>query len=133
GGVRGSRGAGGVRGGRRKIARELGAGAIAVLEGRAFCYSDSRGDVPSGSIGGFVVADTRFLSTWVLTIDGEPLSVLRSDAVDYYSAVFVLSNPALQDMPKNVMSVRRSRFVGADLHEEISIHSFADEPLRFEL
>src|SRR5262249_60948229 len=88
---------------------------------------------PSVAIGGFVVADTRFLSTWVLTIDGEPLSVLRSDAVDYYSAVFVLSNPALQDMPKNVMSVRRSRFVGADLHEEISIHSFADEPLRFEL
>ncbi len=104
-----------------------------MLEGRAFCYSDPRGDVPPGSIGGFVRADTRFLSTWVLTIDGEPPPILRSDAVDYYSAVFFLTNPALGDLPKNIMSIRRSRFVGGDLHEEIDIHSFSDEPLRFEV
>ncbi len=125
--------AGGVPSAKRIIPPELGAGAIAVLEGRAFCYSDSRGDVPQGSIGGFVVADTRFLGTWVLTIDGEPLPVLRSDAVDYYSAVFVLTNPAVSDLPRNILSVRRSRFVGADLHEEITIHSFSDDPLGFEL
>jgi glycogen debranching enzyme len=129
----GAAAASGVPSAKRIIPPELGAGAIAVLEGRAFCYSDSRGDVPPGSIGGFVVADTRFLSTWVLTIDGEPLPILRSDAVDYYSAVFVLTNPAVSDLPKNVLSVRRSRFVGADLHEEITIHSFSDEPLRFDL
>ena len=125
--------AAGVPGARRIIPPELGAGAIAVLEGRAFFYSDPRGDVPPGSIGGFVRADTRFVSTWVLTIDGEPLPVLRSDAVDYYSAVFFLSNPARGDLPKNTMSVRRSRFVGGDLHEEIDIHSFSEDPLRFEL
>src|SRR3954463_2695621 len=129
----GEKEAAGVPTAKRVIPPELGAGAIAVLESRSFVYSDSRGDVPPGSIGGFIRADTRFLSTWVLTIDGEPLPVLRSDAVDYYSAVFFLTNPALEDLPKNVMSVRRSRFVGGDLHEEGNIHSFADEPLRFEL
>jgi len=123
----------GVPGARRVIPPELGADAIAVLEGRAFCYSDPRGDVPAGSIGGFVRADTRFISTWVLTIDGSPLPILRSDAVDYYSAVFFLTNPLLPGLPKNALSVRRSRFVGGDLHEQVNIHSFSDEPLGFEL
>src|SRR5262249_60896447 len=82
---------------------------------------------------GFVRADTRFISSWMLTIDGQPLPILRSDTVDYYSAVFFLTNPPTETLPKNVMSVRRSRFVGGDLHEEVNIHSFSDHPLEFEL
>src|SRR5436190_24289683 len=78
----GAQEAAGVPTAKRVVPPELGAGAIAVLESRSFVYSDSRGDVPPGSIGGFIRADTRFLSTWVLTMDGEPLPVLRSDAID---------------------------------------------------
>jgi glycogen debranching enzyme len=117
----------------RVLPPELGSDAIAVLEGRAFFYSDSRGDVPRGSIGGFVRNDTRFIGTWVLTLNGEPLSVLRSGPVDYYSAAFFLTNPELPDLPKNTLSIRRTRFVGQGVHEEISVHSFADHPVRFEL
>jgi hypothetical protein len=117
----------------RVIPPELGEDAIAALEGRAFFYSDSRGDVPRGSIGGFVRYDTRFIGTWVLTLNGERLSVLRSQTVDYYSVAFFLGNPELPDLPKNTLSIRRSRFVGRGVHEEISIYSFADHPVRFEL
>ena len=111
-------------GAKRIIPPELGAGAIAVLEGRAFCYSDPRGDVPPGSIGGFVRADTRFLSTWVLTIDGEPLPILRSDAVDYYSAVFFLTNPATRRPPEErhvgpAEPVRRRRPPRGDQHPQL--------------
>jgi glycogen debranching enzyme len=123
----------GVPTAKRVMPPELGIDAIAVLEGRSFFYSDQRGDVPEGSIGGFVRNDTRFIGTWVLTIEGEPLPVLRSQAVDHYSAAFFCTNPDLPDAVKNTISIRRVRFVGAGVQERITIHSFATHPIRFEL
>jgi glycogen debranching enzyme len=123
----------GVPSAKRVVPPELGTNAIAVLEGRAFFYSDERGDVPPGSIGGFVRNDTRFIGTWVLTMDGEPLPVLRSHEVDYYSAAFFCTNPELPQVVKNAISIRRARFVGSGVHEKITVRSFAEHPVRFEL
>jgi glycogen debranching enzyme len=112
---------------------ELGNDALAILEGRTFMYSDARGDVPAGSIGGLVHEDTRFLSKWELTIEGEPLSVLKSQVVDYYSAAFFLTNPDLPDIRANTLSIRRLRFVGDGLFEQIGLVNAGIEPVRFEL
>ena len=75
-------------------------------------YSDAIGDVPPGSIGGLVHADTRLLSTWVLTINGARLLPLRSGSVEHYSAAFFLTNPELPGLPANEFGVRRLRSVG---------------------
>ncbi len=112
---------------------ELGTDAIAVLEGRTFMFSDAQGDVPPGSIGGLVHDDTRFIGTWVLTLEGKPLSLLKSRAVDYYSAAFFLTNPDLPEIRANGLSVRRSRFVGDGLHEQIRITNNLITPAAFEL
>jgi glycogen debranching enzyme len=117
----------------KKLPPELGPDAIAILEGRTFMYSDSVGDVPEGSIGGLVHADTRFLSRWVLTLNGARLLVLRSGTVDHYSAAFFLTNPELPRLSANTVGVRRLRFVGGGLHEQIELESFAEEPLSLEL
>jgi glycogen debranching enzyme len=102
---------------------QLGTDAIAVLEGRTFMFSDARGDVPPGSVGGLLHDDTRFVSCWRLTLNGEPLSVLRSRAVDHYSAAFFLTNPDLPGLPASTLSVRRLRFVGNGLREQIIVHN----------
>ncbi len=81
--------------GGRSLPPEMGPGAVAVLEGVSFMYSDASGDVPAGSIGGLVHADTRLVSTWVLTVDGERMLPLRSGNSEHYSAVFFLTNPDL--------------------------------------
>jgi glycogen debranching enzyme len=112
---------------------ELGTDAIAILEGRTFMFSDSLGDVPPGSVGGLQHDDTRFLSQWELTLDGRPLSLLKSRVVDYYSAAFFLTNPDLPGMRANSLSVRRSRFVGGGVHEQIAIYNATPQDLRFEL
>ena len=96
-------------------------------------YSDSVGDVPKGSIGGLVHADTRFLSRWQLTINGAPFLVLRGSTVDYYSAEFFLTNPRLDDLEANSVGLRRLRFVGNGLHERLELESYLDEPIRIEL
>src|SRR5689334_9730502 len=62
----------------RSMPPELGADAIAILEGRTCMYSNDVGDVPAGTIGGLVHADTRFSNRWELTLNGQPLLNLRS-------------------------------------------------------
>lgn len=111
----------------------LGADAIAVLEGRTFMLSDARGDVPAGSVGGLLHDDTRFVSCWRLTLNGQPLSVLRSRTVDHYSAAFFLTNPDLPGLPASTLSIRRLRFVGNGLHERIVVHNAGVEPADVDL
>jgi glycogen debranching enzyme len=96
-------------------------------------YSDSRGDVPTGSVGGLLHDDTRFISKWELTLNGQPLSLLKSQVVDYYSAAFFLTNPDLAGIRANTLTVRRFRFVGGGLHEQIIVANAFTEPVRFEL
>ncbi|MBA3690177.1 MAG: hypothetical protein H0W82_02050 [Actinobacteria bacterium] len=62
-----------------EIPPELGTDAISILEGSTFMVSDSIGDVPDGVVAGLFHDDTRFLSKWVLTIDGERPRLLTSD------------------------------------------------------
>jgi glycogen debranching enzyme len=112
---------------------ELGPDAIAILEGRTFMFSDSLGDIPPGSTGGLLHDDTRFVSRWELTLDGSALSPLKSATVDYYSAAFYLTNPELPGLLPNTLSVRRFRFVGGGVHEQIAVYNPTPEPVSFEL
>jgi glycogen debranching enzyme len=111
----------------------LGTDAIAILEGRTFMFSDALGDVPAGSVGGLLHDDTRFLSRWELTLNGRPLSPLKSRAVDYYSAAFFLTNPEMAGLRASTLTVRRLRFVGGGMHEQISVYNPTPHPVRFEL
>lgn len=120
---------------------ELGPESIAILEGRTFMCSDALGDVPAGSIGGLLHYDTRFLSRWELTLADKPLSLLKSGVVDYYSASFFLTNPdvpaaALRAAPglrANSVAVRRVRFIGNGLAEQIIVLNSTSEPVRLDL
>ncbi|MGN9779358.1 amylo-alpha-1,6-glucosidase [Micromonospora sp. H33] len=117
----------------RDLPPELGPDAIGVLEGRTFMFSDARGDVPRGSIGGLVHDDTRFLSQWELSIDDAPLLVLSSGTVDAYSAAFFLANSDLAHLPANRVGVRRQRFVGDGLYERVELRYFGVEPVSIRL
>ncbi len=118
---------------RRNLPPELGPNAIAILEGRTFLYSDAVGDVTTGSIGGLIHADTRFLDQWLLTVDGERLLALRSGTVDHYSAAFFLTNPQMAGLAPNTLGIRRLRFVGDGLHERIEVSNYVEKPVNVEL
>ncbi|MEU0154136.1 amylo-alpha-1,6-glucosidase [Micromonospora fulviviridis] len=117
----------------RNLPPELGPNAIAVLQGHSFMYSDAVGDVAPGSIGGLVHEDTRLVDRWELTLNGAPLLVLSSGAVEPYSAVFFLTNPELPDLRANHVGVRRQRFVDGGLRERIQVQSFSPEPVSIEV
>jgi glycogen debranching enzyme len=96
-------------------------------------FSNSVGDVPPHSVGGFVHDDTRFLSRWELTLNGRPLSLLKSGTVDYYSAALFVTNPDLPGLQANCLAGRRLRFVGTGILEQISFVNSTIEPVQFEL
>ena len=54
---------------------------VDVLEGNTFVVSDERGDIDGSpaEAHGLFDRDTRYLSRWVLTLDGKRLSTLSVD------------------------------------------------------
>src|SRR4051794_26756612 len=104
---------------------------VKILNGNTFVVSDVRGDVearPSDPTGLFSF-DTRFLSKWVLTVNGDRLTSLSTDDLQYYEARFFLV-PGVGSVYVNAtLSVIRQRAVGNGFHEELSILNHADAPV----
>ena len=66
------------------------AGTVACIDGNTFMVSDASGDVqssPSTPVGLFA-ADTRFLSRWRLTVNGECMTALSVDDSQYFEVTF---------------------------------------------
>jgi glycogen debranching enzyme len=107
--------------------------AVNVLEGSTFVVSDVRGDVQESTVAGFFHDDTRYLSRFVLTVQDQQLDPLTADNINYYSAAFYLTNPELPDLKPRSISVRRARFVGDGLVEEIWVRNHLNTPVQLRL
>jgi glycogen debranching enzyme len=65
---------------------------VQILHGNTFVVSDSRGDIEGSPTdpSGLFSFDTRFLSRWVLTVNGERLTALSTDDLQYFETRFFL-------------------------------------------
>jgi hypothetical protein len=66
---------------------------VKILDGNTFVVSDERGDIEASLTDptGLSSFDTRFLSRWVLTVDGQRLSPpLSADDLQYFETRFFL-------------------------------------------
>jgi glycogen debranching enzyme len=106
--------------------------AVTILDGSTFCISDDDGDITS-STSGFFASDTRFLSLFRLTVNGEPALSLSSGRVDYFSAAFYLRNPLAGGLPRDALTISRHRFIGDNMQETIVVENETLSPLAFEL
>lgn len=63
---------------------------VNILDGNTFLVSDRQGDVDPSPVFplGLFSYDTRFLSTWLLTIDGGRLTALSVDDLQYFESRF---------------------------------------------
>src|SRR2546421_1309374 len=104
---------------------------ISVLEGNNFVVSDLRGDIdasPSEPLGLFAW-DTRFLSRWLLTVDGQRPNVLSTDDLDYFSVQFFLVPGTGTIYVDSDLSIMRKRAVGNGFHEDVTILNHKDKPV----
>ncbi len=106
--------------------------ALTILEGSTFCVSDERGDMEAATAG-FFASDTRFLSRWVLTVNGARPLLLSSAKVEYFSAAFYLRNPVAGGLGQDELSIARERFVGEGMQEHVVVANHSARPLSFDL
>jgi glycogen debranching enzyme len=104
---------------------------ISVLEGNNFVVSDLGGDIdasPTEALGLFAW-DTRFLSRWLLTVDGLRPNVLSTDDLDYFYVQFFLVPGTGTIYVDADQSIIRKRAVGNGFHEELTILNHKDHPV----
>ncbi len=105
---------------------------LTILEGSTFCICDDRGDV-HGETDGFFAEDTRHLSIFRLTINGQRPLLLSSGKVEYFSAAFYLRNPLAGELPQDSLSIVRTRFVGDGMQDRIAIRNESMNAVSFDL
>jgi glycogen debranching enzyme len=106
-------------------------GLVNILDGNTFVVSDTRGDIEASPTDptGLFSFDTRFLSKWVLTLNGERMNSLSVDDLQYFETRFFLVPGTGTVYIDAKLSVIRQRAVANGFHEELTILNHADEPV----
>jgi glycogen debranching enzyme len=106
-------------------------GSVKILDGNTFVVSDARGDIEASLTDptGLFSYDTRFLSQWVLTIDGDRMNPLSVDDLQYFESRFFLVPGTGTVYVDAKLSVIRRRAVGNGFHEELTILNHANDPV----
>src|SRR2546430_11972130 len=104
---------------------------VKILDGNIFVVSDARGDIEASATDptGLFSFDTRFLSKWVLTVDGQRLNALSADDLQYFETRFFLVPGTGTVYVDSKLSVIRQRAVGDGFREELTVLNHDDQPV----
>ncbi|QLQ38143.1 glycogen debranching N-terminal domain-containing protein [Micromonospora robiginosa] len=108
---------------------------VSILDGNTFLVSDRRGNIePSYDFPtGLFSFDTRFLSTWILSLGGQLLHALSiDDALSYKTRFFMVPGEPTHYLDADV-SVIRSRSIGGSFDEELTLLNHAEQEKEFHL
>jgi glycogen debranching enzyme len=109
---------------------------VQILEGNTFVVSDDRGDIEASETDptGLFSFDTRFLSRWVLTINGQRLTALSTDDLQYFQARFFLVPGSGTVYVDATLSVKRERDVAHDgFHEDLRVLNHENRPVDLDI
>ncbi|MDZ5445927.1 glycogen debranching N-terminal domain-containing protein [Micromonospora sp. 4G57] len=101
---------------------------ISMLDGNTFLVSDDTGDIDASRKvpTGLFSYDTRFLSNWRLSINGERLHALSVDDVRYFETRFFLVPGEPTHYVDAKVSVIRNRTIGGSFTEDLAVLNHAD-------
>ena len=105
-------------------------GLVKILDGNTFVVSDDRGDIEASLTDptGLFSFDTRFLSRWVLTLNGQRMNALSTDDLQYFETRFFLVPGTGTVYIDAKLSVIRRRSVGKGFTEELTILNHDEKP-----
>ncbi|MGC4771079.1 glycogen debranching N-terminal domain-containing protein [Micromonospora sp. DT44] len=108
---------------------------IRILDGNTFVVCEDTGDIeatPSEPTGLFSL-DTRFLSTWILTVNGERLNSLSYDDLQYFESRFFLVPGMATHYVDAKLSIIRERAVGGSFREQLTILNHDEKAVDLEI
>ena len=112
-----------------------------LKDNELFLLTDKGGDIPLEHPYGLGLyrKDTRFLSEMSLTINGEPLILLKSEAGKSYESSILLTNSHMEkdgelELWRESIEIERFRYISEDvLYETIRAKSYYPKPVSFSL
>ncbi len=109
--------------------------AVKILNGNTFVVSDERGDIEASLTDptGLFSFDTRFLSRWILTVDGQRLNPLSVDDLQYFETRFFLVPGTGTVYIDAKLSVIRQRAISNGFREELTILNHDEKPVDLEV
>src|SRR5215510_9023494 len=104
---------------------------VQILDGNTFVVSDDRGDIEASLTDptGLFSFDTRFLSKWVLTLNGQRMNALSTDDLQYFETRFFLVPGTGTVYIDAKLSVIRRRSVSNGFSEELTILNHDEKPI----
>jgi glycogen debranching enzyme len=108
---------------------------VQILHGNTFVVSDSRGDIEGSATDptGLFSFDTRFLSRWVLTVDGERLTALSTDDLQYFETRFFLVPGTGTVYVDAKTTVIRRREVADGFREQLTVLNHDVKPVELRI
>ncbi|HEX6968451.1 MAG TPA: glycogen debranching N-terminal domain-containing protein [Micromonosporaceae bacterium] len=107
-------------------------GELRVLDGSTFMLSRLNGDVDltPDSPNGLISLDTRFISKWVLTVNGQRLRMLSVNQLQYFHVrIAAVPERATLYLDTNLSVVRSRKLAAGCLEEEVTLVNHCDQPL----
>jgi glycogen debranching enzyme len=108
---------------------------VSILDGNMFVVSDRRGDIDASPTDthGLFLDDTRFLSRWILTINGIRPAVLSVDEQAYFKVQFFEALTTGTVYVDSHLSVTRRRAVSKGFKEEVEITNHDKDAIDLEI
>lgn len=107
-----------------------------MLEGNTFVVSDLAGNIaasPTDTLGLFAW-DTRHLSRWVLTVNGQTLNPLSTDAIEYYATQFFLVPGTGTVYVDADLSIMRKRSIGGEgFREDLTVLNHSERTIDLDM
>jgi glycogen debranching enzyme len=108
---------------------------VSILDGNEFVVSDRRGDLEASPTDthGLFLDDTRFMSRWILTINGQRPTVLSVDEQEYFRVQFFMALATGTVYVDSHLSVLRERAIERGFHEDITVVNHDKKPVDLEV
>jgi len=108
---------------------------VSILDGNQFVVSNRQGDLDAAPdrTHGLFLDDTRFLSRWVLTINGVRPAVLSVDETAYYQVQHFLALATGATYIDSHVTVIRRRAVGGGFREALSVINHDAAPIDLDI
>lgn len=115
----------------------VGPAVVTINQGSTFMVTEPNGEIVADGEQGVFANDTRFLSHYAISANGEPWRLLTSASTHYYAARTVLVNREFPTeggvVEAGTLALTIHRVVGEGIHEDLDIVSHNPGTVRFNL
>ncbi|MFI7285046.1 glycogen debranching N-terminal domain-containing protein, partial [Micromonospora chersina] len=110
-------------------------GLVRLLDGNTFVVSEETGDIDASPTipSGLFSFDTRFLSKWILSINGERVSALTVEEIEYFENRFVVVPTMPTPLVDVSVSAIRDRSIGGSFSERLTLVNHEPKPVELRI